>query len=230
MTVRAVVFDWGGTLTPWHDLDLLDLWLAAARQLAPDRPGELARALVAAEAAWWAEAERTNRSGTIDDVVAAAMARTGLDVDVALRSSALAAHFEAYTPHTRTDPDARGVLEALRRRGIATGLLSNTHWPRDVHESILERDGVVDLLDVRVYTSELEHVKTHGAGPAGRGRPGRRGVCRGPAARRHLRRQGDRDAGGAAPQRLGAGVRRRAGRDDLGPAELLPLVDAWSTV
>lgn len=24
--LRAVIFDWGGTLTPWHTFDLVDGW------------------------------------------------------------------------------------------------------------------------------------------------------------------------------------------------------------
>ena len=38
VTIRAVLFDWGGTLTPWHDLDLYDQWLDAARTLNPENP------------------------------------------------------------------------------------------------------------------------------------------------------------------------------------------------
>ena len=53
------------------------------------------------------------------------------------------------------------MLEALRSRGLRTGLLSNTHWPQHVHEEYLERDGLLHLLDARVYTSDLEHVKPH---------------------------------------------------------------------
>src|SRR3954452_19683504 len=53
------------------------------------------------------------------------------------------------------------MLEALRSRGLRTGLLSNTHWPQRVHEGWLERDGLLDLLNARIYTSELEHVKPH---------------------------------------------------------------------
>jgi FMN phosphatase YigB (HAD superfamily) len=49
----------------------------------------------------------------------------------------------------------------LRERGIKTGLLSNTHWPREWHERWLERDGVLDLIDARVYTSDLDHTKPH---------------------------------------------------------------------
>ena len=40
-------------------------------------------------------------------------------------------------------------------------LLSNTHWPRTFHEHFLERDGLVDLIDARLYTSEMPYQKPH---------------------------------------------------------------------
>jgi putative hydrolase of the HAD superfamily len=161
VTVRAVVFDWGGTLTPWHDVDLLDLWRVAAEVLAPDRVDEFARALADAESAWWAQAVASGRSGTTAEVFAAAAAATGLDLDAALHQRAVTAHLEAWTPHTCADPEAKPLLEELRARGIRTGLLSNTHWPRAWHERWLDRDGLLPLLDGRVYTSDLEHLKPH---------------------------------------------------------------------
>lgn len=159
--LAAVIFDWGGTLTPFHDIDLLDLWRVAADILAPDRAAELASALASAERAWWDSAVLTGRSGTTADVVAAAAASTGYDIDAALHDRALQAHLEAWTEHTITDPEAEPLLRGLRERGLATGLLSNTHWPREWHERWLERDGIVQLLDARVYTSELDYVKPH---------------------------------------------------------------------
>jgi putative hydrolase of the HAD superfamily len=161
VTVEAVVFDWGGTLTPHHTIDLLDLWRAAARVLAPDRVEEVAKALAAAELRWWESVGVGGHSGTTADVLAAASAETGLDVDGALRDAALEAHLDAWTPHTVAHPEVRPLLIALRERGIRTGLLSNTHWPRRWHEHWLERDGVIDLLDARVYTSDLAHTKPH---------------------------------------------------------------------
>ena len=47
--LQAVVFDWGGTLTPWHTIDLADLWSAAACVLAPDGAEPLTEALVQVE-------------------------------------------------------------------------------------------------------------------------------------------------------------------------------------
>ena len=40
-------------------------------------------------------------------------------------------------------------------------MLSNTHWPRPFHERFLERDGLVDLIDARLYTSEMPFQKPH---------------------------------------------------------------------
>jgi putative hydrolase of the HAD superfamily len=161
VTVAAVVFDWGGTLTPFADLDLLDLWREAAQVLAPDRVDEMAAALADAEARWWQQAVDSGRSGTTAEVLAAAAAATGLNVDAALHDRALAAHLDAWSPHTVARPEAEAVLRGLKERGIATGLLSNTHWPRTWHEHWLERDGLLELLDVRVYTSDLAHLKPH---------------------------------------------------------------------
>jgi putative hydrolase of the HAD superfamily len=157
----AVIFDWGGTLTPFHDVDLLDLWRVAARVLAPGREEEVAAALAAAEREWWTRAVTENRSGTTAEVVVAAARATGLDVDAALHEAALTAHLEAWTPHTVADPEAVSLLTELRKRGLRTGLLSNTHWPRDWHELWLARDGMLELLDARVYTSDLQHLKPH---------------------------------------------------------------------
>ncbi len=160
---QAVVFDWGGTLTPFHTFDLADLWSVAARILAPERADELTAALLDAERESWERVAQENgmASATLHDVLARATERTGVAFDEAVRDMALEAHLEAWTPHTLTDPEAGPLLRALRGRGLRTGLLSNTHWPREWHERILARDGVLDLIDVRVYTSELRHTKPH---------------------------------------------------------------------
>ncbi|MGZ6869919.1 MAG: HAD family hydrolase [Frankiaceae bacterium] len=160
-SVEAVVFDWGGTLTPFHDVDLLDLWRAAARRLAPERAEEVAAALLAAEQRWWEEAVANGRSGTTHDVLRAAAAATGLDVPTELHDEALLAHLDAWTPHTRTLPEVAPLLTELRGRRVKIGLLSNTHWPRQWHEHWLARDGVLDLIDARVYTSDLPWLKPH---------------------------------------------------------------------
>lgn len=159
--IGAVLFDWGGTLTTFHSVDLLDAWTTAAQVLAPDRVDEVARALLAAEDEVWARTRSTMRSARIDEVLAAASAAVGLPVDETVHRLATTAYFDHWTPTTAARADARPTLTALKARGLRTGLLSNTHWPREQHEHWLDRDGLLHLLDARVYTSDLEHVKPH---------------------------------------------------------------------
>lgn len=161
--IEAVVFDWGGTLATYADIEMIDMWRLAARHLAPDREDEVCARLVAVEEASWARIAVDQRSTTLSSLLAAASADLGLDVAEAVLEEAATHHLDAWTPHVRHDPDAAPALTALRALGVRTGLLSNTHWPRTFHEHFLERDGLAGLLDVRCYTSELEWTKPHPA-------------------------------------------------------------------
>ena len=161
MTVEAVLFDWGGTLSIHADFDLLAMWRAAARVLAPDNPEPLALRLLAAEDAWWRERVGTGDgtgSGTTEELVRSVEDRTHLPV-----AAAVAAYHGAWEPTIDHDPAALGVLKGLKERGLKTGLLSNTHWPRALHERWLDEAGLLEHLDVRLYTSDLAHMKPHPA-------------------------------------------------------------------
>ena len=58
MAVRAVIFDWGGTLTPWHGIDQDELWLAVcSRHYPAGEAAAVARAVRAAEVEHWRLAE-----------------------------------------------------------------------------------------------------------------------------------------------------------------------------
>ncbi len=154
MAVRAVIFDWGGTLTPWHSIDPAELWhTACARHYPSAEVAAMAAAAWAAEVELWRLAESSQRSSTLEGV----FARAGITASADL----LASYFEAWDPHTVTDPEAAPLLRELRRRGIKVGVLSNTMWPRSAHEQIFVRDGVFDLIDGAVYTSEIPWVKPH---------------------------------------------------------------------
>lgn len=163
MPVEAVVFDWGGTLAVYDDVDLIDMWRLAAHHLAPEpeREEEVLARLVAVEEASWGRIAVDQRSTTLASLLATASAELGLDVAEAVLEEAALHHLDSWTPHVRHDPEAVGALTNLRRLGVAVGLLSNTHWPRSFHEHFLERDGLAPLIDVRCYTSELSHTKPH---------------------------------------------------------------------
>ncbi|MFZ2501120.1 MAG: HAD family hydrolase [Nocardioides sp.] len=168
--VEAVLFDWGGTLTQWHDVDFHAESLALAQAvvhaehehghghgheserdlLSVDRHA-LAQRLHRAGAVIWGRSRDHQRSSTVADLFAEA----GLDHDPDL----LAGYYEFWEPHTYTDPEAAPTLRALRDRGIKVGVLSNTIWPREWHQGFFERDGVADLIDAAVYTSEIPWTK-----------------------------------------------------------------------
>jgi putative hydrolase of the HAD superfamily len=147
VTVEAVIFDWGGTLTPWHTIDPREAWLAATGDV------DAAARLGAAEDAAWLRARDQNRSATLAGVLEAA----GIDAD----DRFLANYHAWWEPHTLTDPDVPALFAWLRGEGIRIGILSNTIWPRERHEGIFARDEVLALIDGAVYTSEIAWTKPH---------------------------------------------------------------------
>jgi putative hydrolase of the HAD superfamily len=158
--LRAVIFDWGGTLTPWHTVDLAEQWAVFARAVHGEdeqsSAGLAARILAAEEAAW--QRSRTGQgSAHLDEL----LEQVGLDPDDPSHAAALAAYRRFWEPHTFTDEQVRPLWEGLRERGIRVGVLSNTIWSREYHRGLFERDGVLDLIDVDVYSSEMAWTKPH---------------------------------------------------------------------
>jgi putative hydrolase of the HAD superfamily len=158
--VSAVIFDWGGTITPWHPVDLTEQWRVFARAYHldatdPDVAHRLAERIWEAERAGWQRGRSEGASARIEDI----LAETGIVVGDPRAAAGLAAYQAFWQPHTLTDPHIRPLWESLRRRGIRIGVLSNTIWTRAYHRGIFERDGVLDLIDADVYSSETPWVK-----------------------------------------------------------------------
>jgi putative hydrolase of the HAD superfamily len=154
VAVEAVIFDWGGTLTPWHTIDHVSQWqdICALHYSAAEAP-QIAAAVHAAERQLWELAEREHRSATMNQV----FERAGVTATEAF----LASYVGAWEPHTFTDPDVPELLAHLGAREIRVGVLSNTMWPRDWHEEVFRRDGVLGLIDGAVYSSEIGWTKPH---------------------------------------------------------------------
>lgn len=166
--IDAVVFDWGGTLSVYAAVELADMWRLAARHLASHGAGHdanaedrICRELARVEATAWDRVSEDQSPSTLGEILADASAALGMDVAEAVLEEAATHHLDSWTPHIQHDPDAAPVLRDLRDRGIRTGLLSNTHWPRRFHEHFLERDGLAELIEVRCYTSEMKRTKPH---------------------------------------------------------------------
>ena len=148
--VEAVIFDWGGTLTPWHTVDFVEEARALAAAAVDDDEAAHERLGKAGEVVWGRSRDE-HVSATIADIFAEA----GLTHD----ASRLAAYREFWEPHTITDPDVLPLFSRLKVDGLKLGVLSNTVWPREWHEDYFRRDGVLEMLDGAVYTSEIPWTK-----------------------------------------------------------------------
>jgi putative hydrolase of the HAD superfamily len=151
VAVDAVIFDWGGTLTPWRTIDPVDEWRALAESVAPDRIDETTHALVAAATQVWTRSRDEHRSSTLEEICALA--------GIAYDDEHLHGYRAFWHPATITDPDVVPLFEELRGEGIKIGILSNTVWPRLWHEEIFVRDALDHLIDGAVYTSDLGWTK-----------------------------------------------------------------------
>ena len=157
--VEAVIFDWGGTLTPWHTVDVVEQWHVYASRFAADQEAAsaLAERILAAERESWQRVRTDGVSSRIEELLVAA----GIAAGDPRHGDAQSAYEEFWEPHTLAGPDVEETLRGLRRRGIRVGVLSNTIWSRVYHERVFARDGLLELIDGAVYSSEIEHVKPH---------------------------------------------------------------------
>jgi putative hydrolase of the HAD superfamily len=151
---RAVVFDLAGTLTvPMPPMDPGEPWRRYAAAAAPADPAELLARLIAGER----DAFLACRDGGLSFTFGRILDQAG----VSPLPAAVAAYRACWEPYTRCVADAAAVLSALRDRGLAIGLLSNTLWPVRWHHEFLARDGLLDLFDAMVFSSELPVAKPH---------------------------------------------------------------------
>ena len=150
--LEAVIFDWGGTLTPWHTVDAVQIW-ERWRSWSPRSRRRACPSPARGRGGRLGSGPRRRDGGRLDEVFAA----SGVEVSEA----ALARYTELWDPHTHLDPDGAELLQGLRERGLRIGVLSNTLWTRAAHEAVFARDGVLDLIDGAVYTSEIPWTKPH---------------------------------------------------------------------
>lgn len=157
--VRAVIFDWGGTLTPWHSFDYSAQWVAFATEVTGSEPeaARLSAQILEAEELLWRRAREEHVSARVEDLLAELGYGTGHPAYHRARS----AYDRFWEPHTLTDPHVRPLWESLRAQGIRIGVLSNTIWSREHHRAIFDRDGVLPLIDGDVYSSEIAWTKPH---------------------------------------------------------------------
>ena len=173
--VEAVIFDWGGTLTPVAHRRLRAGGAGAGGRRRPSAAAGRARAPRHGPCeAVWGRSRDQHTSATVADIFVEA----GLDPR---RVAADAPTASSGSRTACTDPDVLPLFSRLRVDGVKVGVLSNTVWPRDWHEEIFSRDGVLDLIDGAVYTQRDPVDQAGARGVPRRDGRGRRRATRPPA-------------------------------------------------
>ncbi|MDQ7819259.1 MAG: HAD family hydrolase [Armatimonadota bacterium] len=162
--IRGVIFDLGGTLAvgdplPAEELDranaaALRAWLV---EQGYDVPPTFIDAVVAERQAAFASRQGT-REVTAAQALASALRRYGLPDDPDTLARAEAAFFEPELARMTPVPGAVEVLEALRRRGLRLGLLSNASSHLFVVECC-RRLGLAPYLDPIVSSAQVGWAK-----------------------------------------------------------------------
>jgi putative hydrolase of the HAD superfamily len=165
--LRAVLFDWGDTLFHFaYDEELLEAgWEAGLATLDRDGlpgPGETA--------ARFREQYLPLLfvPGSVDEVEYPGMIREllegfGVEVDDGGLDRFLAAEHAAWEPARQMGAQTHALLDSLRDRGLATGLVSNAFDPGWLLHEDLARMGLAERLDAAVFSSEIGKRKPHPA-------------------------------------------------------------------
>jgi putative hydrolase of the HAD superfamily len=156
--VRAIVFDFYGTLAHWADLEANDYATVFARH-----GYHLDRDVLVAYFSRYDGVEHGEHS--VDEDAYESWVRSRLrELTVACRVEV--AHVERVVDALRAldqgemvaYPEARPTLDALRSAGIAVGVCSNWGWELDAY---LDQVGLLDLVDVGVTSARAGSRKPH---------------------------------------------------------------------
>ena len=165
--LEAVLFDWGHTLMDfvWDDalveaghragLEALD------REGLPEVDAMAAHFREEYEPLFWVP-------GTIEEIeypgmVRELLAHFGLEVTDEELARFLEAVHAAWEPARRLAPTTHALLEALGKRGLKLGLVSNAFDPGWLLHRDLDRMGLAERLDFAVFSSEVGKRKPHPA-------------------------------------------------------------------
>ncbi len=177
MKLHAILFDLGGTLLHYHDplsddlqrpfrritqVGIRRLLEALAHGGVSLPPPETLNEAIDRHIGQEVRAATSDlRGGSIERPIRAALAELGIPLDEAawepLRPHFYAAIDSIVSPRV----GAAATLATLREQGFALGLISNTYWAADLHDRHLAEHDLLDLLPVRVYSSDWPHAKPH---------------------------------------------------------------------
>ena len=100
-----------------------------------------------------AAAASTLRSFSMRDVLEPIFEQYGIEEPVT--HEYLGSWYQHLTTLMYIRPDVEPTLRLLRGKDVRLGLVSNTTWPAAMHDPDLERFGIKDLLECRLYSCEV---------------------------------------------------------------------------
>jgi len=161
--LRGVLFDLGGTLQEYRHED----WNAIVEALNRDLYGHLLSTdhaellppldafleMVSASVAEFRERSAGSlRSHSMSEVLGAVFERCGIEHGGT--DQYLTPWYRGLLDITYVKPDVAPALRLLKGSGLKLGIVSNTGWPASVHDPDLERFGIKELFDCRIYSCE----------------------------------------------------------------------------
>jgi putative hydrolase of the HAD superfamily len=159
--IRAVLFDWGDTLMQWSWQEEL---LEAGHRAGLAAIGRNDVAITEHfreryEPMFWAP-------GTLEELEYPGLVRSllgdfGIEVSDEELDRFLDAEHRAWAPARSLGATTHALLEALRARGLRLGLVSNAFDPAWLLRRDLDEMGVLERLDVTVFSSEVGKRKPH---------------------------------------------------------------------
>ncbi len=146
----GIVFDLGGTLTVRtpDDFDYSGPWREYLAQSGSETEStkHLAR-IQRAEKKTYHDCLQIQKSYRIVDILRMAK--------VPYLAQAVQAYKNSWEVFTVIDDETREVLSQLKQYGHTLGIISNTIWPGAWHQEFLKRDGVHDMFDAMLFSSEF---------------------------------------------------------------------------
>ncbi len=156
--LRAVIFDYGHTLLDFRFEE--EMWLGCLRAMleaaggSPESAERLRGELERRLAEFYADPDE-HAELVYADVVAEALGACGAAPPPALVRAAIEAEHREWAAARHLHPDAHELLDAIRRRGLRIGIVSNTFDPPDLLHADLAGDGVAERVDAIVFSSEV---------------------------------------------------------------------------
>jgi putative hydrolase of the HAD superfamily len=165
--VRAVLFDLGGTLieyagpyTSWPALETPGLAAAYAslHQMGYEMPSQthFQQAGFSLLPPMWQAAIRHEANLRVEDLLLRVLAEIGVaEVDTADVSTAAAHYGAAIQSQATLIPYAVETVAQVKAAGFRVGLVSNTMFPRAMHQADMDRFGLTPYFDVMVFSADV---------------------------------------------------------------------------